>query len=122
MMMKGMRFSITVVALGAMLLALGGTAAWAQTTTEPASLVIVEQPPALGAVPSISQYQVVTPTPGTGSVVVVQPPVAGTGPSSPRYQLLIPGPNPAQNTAVSLGQQLSTARGSTVTVYTVPTF
>lgn len=123
MMMNAKKFSIAGVALGVMVFAFGGLAAWAQTSPGPTSLVILEQQPAAsGSAPSILQYQIVTPTPGTGSVVIVQnPPAAGSGPSIPQYRLVIPGPNPAQNTPVSLGQQLSTTRGSTVTVYTVPT-
>jgi hypothetical protein len=66
----------------------------------------------------------VMPTMATGAVVVpVQPqPVSGSGPSITRYLLVIPGPNPAQNTSVSLGQQLSSALGGSgpVTVYPVP--
>jgi len=72
-----------------------------------------------GSAPSIPTYQVVTPTPGTGSIVIEQPPPAGSGPSIPTYQVVVPGPNPAQNTGVGLGQQLSTP-GSTVTVYPTP--
>src|SRR5262249_52451068 len=119
MITNAKKFSIAVVALGAMVLAVGGIAAWADTAPGPMSLVIVQQTPASGSGPSIWQYQVVTPTPGTGSFVVVQQlPAAQSGPSIPQYQLVIPGPNPAQNTAVGLGQQLSATRGSTVTVYT----
>jgi hypothetical protein len=73
-----------------------------------------------GSAPSIPTYQVVTPTPGTGSIVIQQQsPASGSGPSIPTYQVVIPGPNPAQNTGVGLGQQLSTP-GSPVTVYPTP--
>ncbi len=122
MMMQAKNFSIIVGALGVMVFASGGMVASAQTSPGSTSLVVEQPPPASGSAPSIPQYQVVTQVPGTGSVVIVQQPSAvGSGPSVPQYQLVIPGPNPAQNTDVSLGQQLSTTRGSTVTVYTTPT-
>jgi hypothetical protein len=121
MMMQAKNFSVVMVGLGVMLFALGGMVASAQTSAG-ASLVLVQQPPASESAPSILEYQVVTPKPGTGSVLIVQqPPALGSGPSGPQYLLVIPGPNPAQNTGVSLGQQLSTTRVSTVTVYTTPT-
>jgi hypothetical protein len=116
------KFSIVMAVFGVMMFAFGGMVASAQSSAGPTSLVVVQQPPASGSAPSIPQYQVVTQAPGTGSVVIVQQPSAvGPGPSVPQYQLVIPGPNPAQNTGVSMGQQLSATRGGTVTVYTVPT-
>jgi hypothetical protein len=58
--------------------------------------------------------------PDMGSMVIEQqPPASGSGPSMPTYQVVVPGPNPAQNTPVGVGQQLSTP-GSTVTVYPTP--
>jgi hypothetical protein len=66
---------------------------------------------------------IVAPTqaaPDMGSVVVEQqPPASGSGPSIPTYQVVVPGPNPAQNTGVGVGQELSTP-GSPVTVYPTP--
>jgi hypothetical protein len=121
-MMQATKFKLVMVTLGVIVFAFGGMVASAQASPEMSSLVVVQQPPASGSAPSIPQYQVVMPTPGTGSVVIVQqPPASGSGPSAPQYQLVIPGPNPAQNTGVSQGQQLSTTRGGTVTVYTTPT-
>jgi hypothetical protein len=61
-------------------------------------------------------FQVVTPTPGTGSIVVEQQPPVGSGPSIPTYQVVVPGPNPSQNTGVGLGQQLGTP-GNPATVF-----
>jgi len=70
--------------------------------------------------PSLPTYQIITPTPGTGTMVIErQPPASGSGPSAPTYQVVVPGPNPSQNTGVGVGQQLSTP-GSTVTVYPTP--
>jgi hypothetical protein len=122
MMIQAKKFSVMMVALGVVLFGFGGIVASAQTPAGTTSLVVVQQPPASGSAPPSPKYQVVTPTAGTGSVVIVQqPPALGSGPSIPQYQLVIPGPNPAQNTDVSLGQQLSTPRGGPATVYTAPT-
>lgn len=118
-MMQVKSFWTRMVGLGVLALAVGGMVAPARaasdTTTPGTGWMVVEQPPASGSGPSIPTYQVVTPTPGTGSIVLVQQP-ATSGPSIPVYQVVIPGSNPAQNTGVGLGQQLSTP-GSTVTVY-----
>lgn len=93
----------------------------AQALSATTSYVVVDQaPPASGSTPSAPQYQVVTPTPGTGSIVIEQqPPASGSGPSVPQEQIVIPGPNPSQNTGVGLGEQLS-APGNPVTVYPTP--
>lgn len=121
-MMQVKRFTVVIVALSVMVFALGGVmAASAQSAPGPSSLVVVQQTPASGSAPPTLQYQVVTPTPGTGSLVIVQQAPAASGVSIPQYILVIPGSNPAQNTAVSVGQQLSTTRESTVTIYKVPT-
>ena len=121
-MMLVKNFSVVVMALSLMVLAFGYMVASAQTAPGTPASVVVQQPAASGSAPSIPQYQVVTQTPGTGSVVIVQPPSApGSGPAVQMYQLVIPGPNPAQNTGVGLGEQLTTTRESTVTVYTTPT-
>jgi hypothetical protein len=78
--------------------------------------ITASAPAAHAQMPSIPTYQVVTPTPGTGTIVIEkQPPASGSGPSVPTYQVVVPGPNPAQNTGVGLGQQLSTP-GSTVSI------
>jgi hypothetical protein len=120
-MMHARKFWVAVVAFGVMVFAAGSVMASAQTSPGTTTLVI-EQPSASGQAPSVPQYLVVTQAPGTGSLLIApQPSAGGSGPSVPQYQLVIPGPNPAQNTDVSLGQQLSTTRGSTVTVYTTPT-
>ena len=119
-MMQIRKLSIGLLGLGALAVPLGGMAAPAQAAPDMGSIVVAQQPPASGSGPSIPTYQVVTPTPGTGSVVIEQqPPASGSGPSVPTYQVEIPGPNPAQNTGVGLGQQLSTP-GTTVTVYPTP--
>jgi hypothetical protein len=82
--------------------------------------IAASAPAAHAQMPSAPTYQIVTPTPGTGTMVIErQPPASGSGPSIPTYQVVVPGPNPAQNTGVGLGQQLSTP-GSTVTVYPTP--
>jgi hypothetical protein len=121
MMMQARKFLVVVVALGVMMFGIGSMMASAQTSPGTTS-VVVQQPTASGPTPSVPQYQVVTQAPGTGfAVIAPQPSAGGSGPSVPQYQLVIPGPNPAQNTDVSLGQQLSTTRGGTVTVYTTPT-
>jgi hypothetical protein len=121
-MMHARNFAVAVVAIGVVVFAVGSMEASAQTSPGTPSSAVVQQPPSGSAAPSIPQYQIVTQTPGTGSVVIVQQPsTGGSGPSVPQYQLVIPGPNPAQNTGVSLGEQLSTTRESPVTVYTVPT-
>jgi hypothetical protein len=116
-----MRFHRIVSALGrgfaVLALVLGtGFAAPALAADAP-PMVVVQDPPPSGSMPPSPQYQIVTPTPGSGSVVVVtQPPSTGSGPSLPEYHVVVPGPNPAQNTGVGLGQQLSTP-GNPVTVY-----
>ena len=72
----------------------------------------------------VSRVMILTPTPATGSLLVPMhvPSVSGAGPSITRYLLVIPGPNPAQNTSVSLGQQLAMTIGANgvVTVYPIP--
>ena len=119
-MMLARKAVLIVVSVGVLAFALGGQGAPAQAWSETVSSVVVEEPPASGSTPSTPQYQVVTPTPGTGSVVIEQqPPTSGSGPSIPQEQVLIPGPNPAQNTGVGQGQELSTP-GNPVTVYPTP--
>jgi hypothetical protein len=121
-MIQAKNIWVVMVGVAVLAFALGGVIAPAHALPETTSLVLVQQPTASGSAPSIPQYQIVTPTPATGSIVIVQQaPASGSGPTIPQYQLVIPGPNPAQNTSVSLGQQLSTTRGTTVTVYTTPT-
>jgi hypothetical protein len=109
------KLSVALLGLGALALALGGVVAPAQAAPDAGAQEIAQS----GSAPSIPTYQVVTPTPGTGSFVIEQQPPAGSGPSIPTYQVVVPGPNPAQNTGVGLGQQLSTP-GSPVTVYPTP--
>ena len=105
-----------VLVLGVVSLAIGVIVPAARASDGSTSIVVVQP----GSAPSGPHYQVVTPTPGTGSVVVVTPPPSsGSGPSIPQYHVVIPGPNPAQNTDVGLGQQLSTP-GNPVIVYPVP--
>jgi hypothetical protein len=120
---------LVVLGVGILAAALGGAAATAQAApgdvTTPggngAGAVVV-----LPAVPGTVSAGaiIIMPVPATGTLVVPVPAprVSGSGPSITRYVLVIPGPNPAQNTSVSLGQQLSTALGTTgpVTVYPVP--
>ncbi len=119
-MMQIKKLSVVLFGLGVLASALGGTVTPAQAAPDTGSMVIEQQPPASGSGPSFPTYQVVTPTPGTGSIVIEQqPPASGSGPSIPTYQVVVPGPNPAQNTGVGLGPQLSTP-GSTVTVYPTP--
>lgn len=120
-MKQARNFAVVVVAIGIVVFAIGSMDASAQTSPGMPSAVVVQPPPSGSAAPSIPMYQIVTPTPATGSVVIVQPSPGGSGPSVPQYLLVVPGPNPAQNTDISLGQQLSTPRESPVTVYTVPT-
>jgi hypothetical protein len=64
--------------------------------------------------PALPPITLLSPTPATGSLVVPMavPSVSGTGPSFTQMQLVIPGPNPAQNTAVSLSQLLSSTFAS----------
>ena len=64
--------------------------------------------------PALAPITLLAPTPATGSLVVPMtvPPASATGPSFTRMQLVIPGPNPAQNTAVSLSQLLSSTLAS----------
>jgi hypothetical protein len=120
MMMQARKVSLMVLSVGVLAVALGGKGAPAQAWSGTTSYVVVEEPPDSGSTPSTPQYQVVTPTPGTGSVVIEQqPPASGSGPSIPQEQVVIPGPNPAQNTSVGQGQQLSTP-GNPVTVYPTP--
>ena len=108
--------SIVLSGLGVLALALSGVVAPAQAAPDVTAQEAVQS----GSAPSIPTYQVVTPTPQTGSVVIEQqPPASGSGPSIPTYQVVIPGPNPAQNTGVGLGQQMGTP-GSPVTVYPTP--
>jgi hypothetical protein len=112
------RKNLFAVALGVGVAALsiGGIVPAAPASDDSTSIVVVQS----GSTPSAPQYQVVTPTPGTGSVVVVTPPPSsGSGPSIPQYHLVMPGPNPSQNTGVGLGDQLSTP-GNPVTVIPVP--
>lgn len=97
-------------------------AGWGRAAGQGTTAYVVEQqqPPASGSTPSGPQYQVVIPAPGTGTTVIQpQAPASGSGASTPPDQLLIPGPNPAQNTGVGQGEQLSTP-GNQVTVYPTP--
>ncbi len=110
------KLSVMLWGLGVLTFALNGVVTTAQAAPDVTGQEVVQS----GSAPSTSTYQVVTPTPGTGSIVIEQqPPASGSGPSIPTYQVVIPGPNPAQNTGVGLGQQLSTP-GNTVTVYPTP--
>jgi hypothetical protein len=119
-MMQIKKLSVVLLDLGVSALVLGGIVAPTQAAPDMGSVVVEQQPPASGSGPSIPTYQVVTPTPGTGTVVIEQqPPASGSGPSIPTYQVVVPGPNPAQNTGVGVGQELSTP-GSPVTVYPTP--
>ena len=105
-----------VLGLGVIALGIGGIAPAARASDGTTADVVVQS----GSTPSTPQYQVVTPVPGTGSLVVVTPPPSsGSEPPIPQYHLVIPGPNPAQNTGVGLGDQLSTP-GNPVTVEPVP--
>jgi len=114
------KLSVVLLGLGASALVLGGIVAPAQAAPDMGSIMVEQQPPASGSGPSIPTYQVVTPTPGTGSVVIEQqPPASGSSPSIPTYQVVVPGPNPAQNTGVGVGQELSTP-GTTVTIDPTP--
>jgi hypothetical protein len=118
-MMQIRKFSVALLGLGTLACAFGMVVP-AHAAPDMGSMVIEQQPPASGSGQSMPTYQVVTPTPGTGSMVIEQqPPASGSGPSMPTYQVVVPGPNPAQNTPVGVGQQLSTP-GSTVTVYPTP--
>jgi hypothetical protein len=105
-----------MLGFGVIALGIGRMVPPALASDGPTSIVVVQS----GSTPSAPQYQVVTPTPGTGSVVVVtQPPAPGSGPSTPQYHIFIPGPNPSQNTGVGMGELLSTP-GNPVTVDPVP--
>lgn len=125
----GRSVMLVVLGVGILAAALGGAAATAQaapgdvaTPGSNGNGAVVVLPGVPGTVGSGAIL--VMPATATGTLVVpVQfPPVSGSAPSITRYLLVIPGPNPAQNTSVSLGQQLSTALGATgpVTVYPVP--
>jgi hypothetical protein len=90
----------------------------------PSPLIVTPKGPVLATPPStlapsvprpaLPQITLLSPTPATGSLVVPMtvPSVSGTGPSFTQMQLVIPGPNPAQNTAVSLSQLLSSTFAS----------
>ena len=96
----------------------------APVATIPSPLIVnpkaplVTPPPSTAAAgvprPALPPITLLSPTRATGSLVVpvTVPSVSGTGPSFTQMQLLIPGPNPAQNTAVSLSQLLSSTFAS----------
>lgn len=117
MMFRKVPFAV-LLGLGAFAFAIAGMVSAALASDAQGSMVVVQDPSPSGSTPSIPQYQVVTPNPG-GSVVVVTQPPSGSGPSAPQYQVVVPGPNPAQNSGVGVGQQLSTP-GNNVTVYPGP--
>ena len=96
----------------------------APVATIPSPLIVnpkaplVTPPPSTAAAgvprPALPPITLLSPTRATGSLVVPMtvPSVSGTGPSFTQMQLVIPGPNPAQNTAVSLSQLLSSTFAS----------
>lgn len=129
------RKGVVVVVLGVGMLALALAGAVTTAHAAPGDVAtpagngigsVVVFAPVAGIVPGIttSRVMILTPTPATGSLVVPMrvPSVSGLSSSITRYLLVIPGPNPAQNTGVSLGQQLTILLGTTspVTVYPVP--
>lgn len=80
---------------------------------------IAVQPPATRTAPTGPTYQLVTPTPSTGTIVIPQPtPAPGTGSATTPYCIVFPGPNPAQNSGVGLAEQVQNCEGSGTTVIT----
>ena len=128
-MAQGKSVMLVVLGVGILAAALAGAAAMAEAVSGDVATPVGNGTGAVVVLPAVpgavsTGPVLVTPAPTTGTLVVpVQaPPVSGSGPSTTNYLLVIPGPNPAQNTSVSLGQQLSTALGSTgsAAVYPIP--
>jgi hypothetical protein len=108
---------LVVLGLGTAALSLAQLAIPDRAPAMPTSEV-TEQPPATSNDPSGPSYQLITPTPGTGTIVV--PPMPGAAPGSPgsQYCIVYPGPNPSQNTDIGIAQQVQNcaAPGTSVTV------